>query len=727
MKRIFKFLLFINLSAIFLLSSFVLYMFIITSSSKLDEEKLITSNSNITFLDDLNEEIEVSAIKNNVNFISLDKLNTHTINAFISIEDKRFFEHNGFDFKRIIASLINNIKTASFKEGGSTISQQLIKNTHLNSEKTLKRKFKEFRITYQLEKKYSKEEILQAYLNTIYFGKGAYGINNASMVYFNKTADKLTLNESCVLASIIKAPKIYSPFNNMENAFNRKNLVLKLMFENNYITKEEYLKAKNEEIELNNKNTIFYSSDYIKAVQNELENIFVLNPYKLKGNVKVYTYLDNNLQKQLSEINVENCENYNKSQIVINSKKGGIIAYFGSNSNLKRTPASCVKPWLIYAPMINDNKLLESSIISDSPIDINGYKPQNYLNKYYGKVDVKTALSKSLNVPAVKLLNAYGLKNANKYAKKLAPNFVCKDLTSALGNCESGLTLKELCDAYSPFNNDGNFKKSSFIKRIEVNGKVVYQNKNEESSVFSKETSFIINDILKETVKTGTLKKLKDFNFDLCGKTGTNGNSNGNTDAYSICYTSEHTIGSWIGEGDTLLPNSVSGGTYPAIYVNEILKNLYNNHLPENFKKPQNVIELNIDIDELYNNEKAYVSNNDNNYKTYFYISGTEPKIRLENSKTPIIENAKISQLNGKVKIEFSLKNAIKYEIIRNNKIVYVGEIPQEFYENLIDYGYYDYSIIAYSQNGKTIKYDLPKIKFDKSSLNIFNDWDNDF
>ncbi len=572
MKTIFKIFLSITISIFIVALLFLTYLLISVKNYRLDEKKLTTVVKKIELYDDNNNLVYEDVTGGKNKYISIDKLNKHTIDAFIAIEDRKFFKHRGIDYKRIAGAMIKNIKSRSFKEGASTISQQLIKNTHLNNEKTLKRKVAEIKITKELEKKFTKEQILEKYLNTIYFGKNAYGINEASLLYFSKTADKLDINESAMLAGIIKSPNVYSPLTSIENAIKRKNVVLKAMLSENYISNSEYEEYKNRKVEFNFNSNENYLKDYISAVKQELEDKITLYLYENSA-IKIKTYLNASVQKNLVETTIDGLENADISKVVINNKNNGVIAYFGKNSKFKRCPASTVKPWLVYAPMLNEKYITSSSVINDSKINAYGYSPKNYGDKYYGNITVKDALKYSLNIPPVKLVDGFGIKKINNYINKMGVNITSEGLPVALGSINGGMTLKEICDAYSPFNNDGNYVKSHFIKSVNVNGKTVYNNVNDKINVFSYDTDFIINDILKESTKTGTSKKLKEFTFDLCAKSGTNGNENGNLDAYSISYTTEHIIGVWIGsEDNSVIDNRITGGSYPTIFNKEILR-----------------------------------------------------------------------------------------------------------------------------------------------------------
>ncbi len=715
-----------SLSIILILSLGMLtYYFIVTNGINLDESKLEKKIQNIEYYDGNDKIINTGTL--NENNVSINLLNKHTIDAFVYLEDKRFFNHNGIDVIRIFGAIKNNIASMSLKEGASTISQQLIKNTHLTSEKTLNRKLKEFKLTKQLENKYTKNQILEKYLNTIYFGKGAYGIQNASKAYFNKDCYNLTLNESCILASIIKAPNLYSPFTNYDLLINRKNTLLKILYNEKIISKHEYEYYLNEKITFNDADEN-YASHYLKEVMKQVDDILYVNPYE-KKDVKIYTYLDEKIQKQI----IDTTNEYNYKQIVINSKNNGVIAYYGKNSTQKRQIASCIKPLYVYAPMINEKLINSSTVIIDEKINYSGYEPKNYGNVYHGAVTVKTALSKSLNVPSVKLLDAFGLKNANAYAKRFNVDLTGNDLTSALGNTENGLTLKELADCYSTFSNEGNYSKSSFIKKIVANGKTIYQNSLENNQVFSSETAYIMNDILKESVKTGTSKRLNSFNFDLCSKTGTNGSIDGNLDAYNVSYTSEHIIGVWLGnkEGE-LLSNKISGSTIPTMYVYNTLQSLYKNNKPANFIQPNGVVSCKIDLDLLLNEQKLFLKDDG---EEFLFISGTQPTTYNSNRNIDKIYdiNLNIDKNSIHLKYSFNGYDGVKINRIFKNKttIIYEGN-STEITDVIYNFGEYLYTITPYKfSNGKKVYYqtiNLSRIYYDDKPKIVKDDewWKNE-
>ncbi len=725
MKTVFKILLTVTIATILSILLFGAYLAILVKDFKLDERKLTTTIKKIEYYDANNNLFYEDVTGGKNKYISLSELSPHTIDAFISIEDRKFFNHSGIDFKRIVGASINNLKSKSFKEGASTISQQLIKNTHLNSEKTLKRKAAEIKITLELEKKFSKEQILEKYLNTIYFGKNAYGINEASLLYFNKTADKLNLNESCMLAGIIKSPSKYSPLTSYENAINRKNVVLSAMLQTNKITKNEFDKNVNKDVTVLKAKNKEYFYDYVEGVKAELESLIKINPYE-NNVIKVYTYLDSSVQKNLFDTQIDEVNNLDVNKIVINNKNNGVIAFYGKNSKLKRSPASTVKPWLIYAPMINENYITEASVVDDSFININGYSPKNYGGKYYGNVTVKDALKLSLNVTPVKLLDGFTVKKVNNYTSKMGITIKNEGLSSALGSIDGGMTLKEICDCYSTFNNQGNYLKSSFISKIKIKNNLVYNHTPNKTQVFSEGTAYIINDALMEATKTGTSKKLKDFNYEVSAKSGTNGDGNGNLDAYSISYTTEHIIGVWIGnENNELMPNSITGGGYPTIFNREILKFLYKNHKPSDFEIPKSVIKVNVDKKLLTAEKQALI---DSEGESFYFIIGTEPKAQksLKFSYSPY----EIALLNNTVTIKNSSKNCEKLKIIRTfkgiEKVIYDGAYVDELKDVLNEFGIYEYKLVFYDGENNEYLAEPKNIIYSKNSLEITkDDWWN--
>ena len=659
------------------------------SSVKFDKEKLIAVNQEIVVYNDDN--VELKNTISNKSIVKIEDVPNHVVNAFISIEDKDFFKHNGLNYKRIAKAMFNNLKSFSFKEGASTISQQLIKNTHLTNEKTIKRKVKEMLLTKKLEKEFSKKDILETYLNVIYFGENSYGIERAALTYFGKETKNLTLWEGATLAGIIKSPYTYSPVYNPENCLKRRNLVLSEMLRDKKISQAQYDEAVNMPLEIvDRKQEQGVNNLYVKACINEAEQILNLSEKDIMlSGIKIYSYLDDEVQKQLYDI-ANNENNYHTNSygntndsllIMIDNETYAVLGYAGKSdydlTNFVRQPGSTIKPILVYAPALEKGLVSPDTLILDEEINYGGYSPKNVGGKYYGYVSVEESICDSLNVPAVKTLDYVGIENAKQFAKKAGIKFDENDngLALALGGFTNGVTLKELTNSFLPFVNDGNFSKANFVRKIvDVNGKTLYEHKPKEEKIMGEDTAYLMTNMLKEACKTGTSMKLKNLDFDVAGKTGTVAitGTNNNTDAYSVAYTTKHTMGVWIGNYSNatkyVLEGKNNGGTYATNMIKMCFEELYANNKPENFKQPNSVKEVEIDLKEYENNHviKLASSNCPDRYKIKTLVSKRfEPKETSELFENLSVENFDVKIENGKVLICFDAEDYLKYEIMR--------------------------------------------------------------
>lgn len=682
------------------------FFYLKTKGVALDTKKLneISSASNLKIFDINNNSISPS----NKNYISISKLSSHTKNAFISAEDKRYYKHKGIDYIRIGGAILSNIKTRSFSEGASTISQQLIKNTHLSSEKTIERKLREIKLTKKLENKYSKNQILEMYLNNIYFGNGCYGIENASKHYFNKSASNLSIAESALLAGTINAPSVYDIENHTDKAITRRNLILKSMKNNNKINSDEYSKALNEKINLNitklNNNNYIYSEIIQEAcrILNTNENSIINNNYKIHTNINLETnkLITNTINKKYK--NLQNIANI--CVIIIQNDTNNIVFAYGNKSILtsKKQPGSTIKPILVYAPAIEKGIISPSTRLLDNKINISGYTPENADKKFHGYISAKEALKNSYNIPAVKLLNELGIKNAQNFAKKLGIDFNKNDnnLAIALGGFTDGTSLKTLVDAYSSFANYGKFSPSTYISKItNENGNIIFENKNKKQEVMSETTAFQITDILKECAKTGTAKRLKDIDYDIASKTGTvaKNNSTLNSDTFNVSYTTKHTIITYVG-GDNL-NESINGATYPTMITKDIVDILYKNQKPKNFKTPKSI------------------PKNINNKNEDLILKNNNPNSSSQNLKISAINKEKQPPI-----ISFFAEQNYTYKLIRKNKTKedIIFSLVDNNENKIINYtdknakndNIYEYYINIYDKNGNFVqKSNLVKLK----------------
>jgi len=601
----------------------------LNSQISFDKNILLQKTSKISLYDNNDEFIETASITDPI--VKLDQLPNYVKDAFIAVEDKNFYSHNGLNTKRIVKALFTNLTNGYAKEGASTISQQLVKNIYLNSEKTYDRKIKEILLTLKLEKEFTKDQILEAYLNVIYFGNSSYGIESASKTYFNKKAKDLTLPETASLVATIKSPLNYSPFFNLQNNESRKNLVLRQMYNDGYISKTEYALAVTTPVTLTLKDIEFSARRiYEKAAIEEASKILNLSEKDVAtSGLKVFTYMDRNLQQNLEKL-VLNKNYYHENEygniadsaaVTIDNKTGGINAFYGKSKydivNMKRSPASAIKPILVYAPALEYGKICPTTPILDETININNYSPSNVSDKYYGWVTTRETVEKSLNIPAIKILQYVGIDKAKEIAKKAGITFNEKDAgySIALGGFTDGVTLTELTNSYLPFANNGEYIKAGFVKKIQdTDGRILYNRKIDKTKVISKETAYLMTDMLKSGVKKGTSQRLNTLDFEVAGKTGTVGlnSTNNNSDAISIAYTKDKSVGVWLGnstgEQENQLNPANNGGTYATSLLRDILK-VANKQENEAFEMPSGITTKKIDLIELKENNKVMLAN----------------------------------------------------------------------------------------------------------------------
>ncbi len=600
LRKIF-YILFLLLLALCLIG--VGYYFAVTKGVSLQEEKLLLNDKSVYVYDNNAQKVENVGVIFQKQTALNSELPAHLKQAFIDVEDKRFYFHKGFDLKRMAKATLNNVKSHSYKEGASTISQQLIKNTHLTQEKTLKRKLKEWKLTRQLEKRYTKDQIIETYLNNIYFGHSCFGIRSASEFYFGKSPNELSLADSAILAGLIKSPNNYSPFKNPQNCQKRKESVLNCMLKNQSISEEEKRIALQTPLPTQRQTTS--NKGYLHFVFDELTALAESQDFPVGGKIEIYTYLDQALQSNLEDI-LSSYSDSDKSAMVLDNSTHGFKACVSTIGNTERLPGSIIKPLLVYAPAMEENILSPATPILDDKVNYSGYTPENYDGKYHGYVSARECVEKSLNVPAVKVLSSLGVKKGAQYLQKLNLPVQEEDLSLALalGGMKKGYTLKSLIEGYSVFPNYGEFQTGGFISKIKLNGVTVYEKQEKKTRVFSSETSYLMTDILKSTAKQGTAKKLRNFPFDISAKTGTVGTKNGNTDAYALSYTAKDSVGVWIGNHDNRKIQSTGGGI-PCNLLARINEYLYEGYQRENlsippFEKPSNIATVQLDKTSYY-------------------------------------------------------------------------------------------------------------------------------
>ena len=617
----------ISLVTIYLSIYFIAFLF----------PKLSISKTNNYYLYDINDE---SLVTNNDEWTKLEDISDNLIYATISIEDKNFYSHKGFDYLRILKAIINNIKNKDIVEGASTITQQYAKNLYLDFDKNLKRKIEEAWLTLRLETHYSKDEILEGYLNTINYG-GVFGIENASNYYFGKKAKDLTLAEATILAGIPKSPNNYEPIGNADKAKNRQILVLNSMIKNKYITKEQADIAYNTElnykgyISKEEPNTIMYFQD---SVIDELKNIKNIPNSLIKtGGLKIYTTLDPKAQESLEEsIKFNISSDIEASGIVIDPQTGNILAIAGGKDyNIseynralysQRQVGSTIKPFLYYAAlehgMTATSKFRSEKtnfVFSNNEI----YSPQNYGDKYPNKeITMIEALAYSDNIYAVKTHLFLGEDILVDMTKHLGINNLDAIPSLALGSEE--ITLLDMVDAYSTFANTGYDITPHFIRKVvDSHGVTLYQANEDKERILNESYVYILNDILKATYE----KSMIDYEYPTCyaisnRMTHTYSVKTGTTDSdYLIFgYNNDVLVGIRAGYDDNRDIPSNGGILVKNIWIDTIEKYLKDRE-DTLYEKPNDVVGV------LVNPITGDIATNDDkNKRIVYYIKGTEPK-----------------------------------------------------------------------------------------------------
>ena len=669
----------ILLGLLIALSFYIGSIYSSASKIEIDSAKLSAPFTTIEVYDRDNKPIKE---ENTVNesYAEISTISEDTKNAFISIEDKEFYKHNGVNYKRIVKAMLSNLKAMKFKEGASTITQQLIKNSHLTSAKTFERKITEIALSTKLEKQFSKDEILEQYLNIIYFGNNCYGIEEASEYYFSKPAKELKLEESALLAGMIKSPSKYCPIKHPDNALKRRNLVLSEMEKDGVISADEAVRAKSQpinlEINTEHKNKL---NSYSQASIDEAEEILHLPAQQiaLQG-YKIYTYQNEKLQNDLNDaidsVNIES----NFAGIVVDNLSHGVVAFRGDGNykilDCPRQPGSCIKPVLVYGPALNEDIIYPCTQILDEKTDISGFSPKNVGGVYHGYVSARESLAKSINIPAVKILSYVGIDKAKQYAEEVGINFDEKDegYCLALGGMTYGVNVLQLAGAYSTFANAGMYSAPKFISFItDKNGKIVYINKPQEKQVFRQDSSYLLTDMLKTCTESGTGKKLAELGMPLASKTGTVGKSGTkqNLDAWNVSYSPNLTCAVWLGNLDNS-PIDYTGGNQPT----QIVKNFYSkNKESSDFEKPDMIVEKKIDTTELEENHRVVLANDympERYTKAEMFSIFNLPKSYSDKFAVAKSPNVTSKVENNEAIMTFVANEYMTYEIYDNSKLV---------------------------------------------------------
>ena len=608
--------------------------------------KLDINNTGSYYLYDLNDELYFQG-NGTSKWANLNEISNYVKNATIITEDKDFYSHHGFDVLRIMKAIYINIINKDFQQGASTITQQFAKNLYLSFDKTLKRKLNELWYTIQIETHYSKEEILEGYLNCINYGHGMYGIENASNYYFNKKASDLTLAEAAMLVGIPKSPSNYSPLINFDIAKQRQKYILKIMLNNNLITNDEYNKALQEELvfykneEKNNLTTLMYYQD---AVLKELKNISNINSYLQQGGVKIYTNLDleaqNSLENSINEIITDN-EEIQVSSIMINPQNGAVIGLIGGRDynksefnravSSKRQVGSLMKPFLYYSALENGFTASTSFLSQETTFTLgvnNVYKPKNFNSIYANKsISMASALAFSDNIYAIKTHLFLGEDNLVDIAKRVGINTKLEAIASLpLGTVE--LSHLEITNAYATLASEGVKHEPFFIRKVtDITGKIIYEHKDTSEVVLNKSTTFILNDLLKGTYDASMIDYTYPTNISIASQLTKNyaiKSGSTDTDNWIVGYNDQVTTLVWIGYDDNRIMTDNDFKYSKKIWANAMETYLKNKQVNW-YQIPNNVV--GVIVDPITGN---LATENSKHKKILYYIKGTEPSYTSE-------------------------------------------------------------------------------------------------
>ena len=620
-------------------SSFIIFSFLymfIKISPKLDLKK-----TNTIILYDKNNK-EFFRGNGSKEWIKLKNIDKDLINATISTEDKRFYKHNGFDYIRIIKSFFVNIKSGEIEEGASTITQQYARNLYLTFDRTYKRKIKEAYLAFKMEINYSKDEILEGYLNTINYGNGVFGIENASHYYFNKSAKDLTLGEASMLAGIPKYPQEYSPINNEKSAKKRQKQILLNLYNNGYISKKEMNNAYKEKLVYHGKKdtlnltTLMYYND---AVMKELNQLKVIPKDYLKSNsIKVYTNLDLEAQDKIENSinkNINKDSSIQVSAVMIENKNGRIISLIGGKDyeksqfnrsiSSKRQVGSTIKPFLYYSALENGFTPSSSFLSTDTSFNIGNeiYKPSNYGDIYANKkIPMIIALSYSDNIYALKTNLFLGDNVLVNTLNKVGIDDISNNVSLPLGTSE--INIVELTSGYSTLANNGNKEEPYLIRAVKDDeNRLLYEHKLKNKKVLNSDITFILSELMTNCYDNNLI----DYSEPTCLsikpkitkkyaiKTGST-----NTDSLIVGYNKDYTLGIWVGYDDNKKLDKTDSKIARNIWADAI-ENYLRNKEDAWYKKPKNVNAV------LVNPLNGKIATNESKRKKFiYYLKGTEPK-----------------------------------------------------------------------------------------------------
>ena len=570
-------------------------------------------------------EEKVEEIKSKANYTKISELPQMYLDAVISVEDHRFYKHSGIDVIAIGRALINDIKAMDFVEGGSTITQQIAKNEYFTQEKRITRKIAEVFMAFEIEKKYSKNEILELYINTIYFGNGYYGIQAASRGYFDTDVSFLSLSQMAYLCAIPNNPTMYNPYKNPDNTLERRDRILKNMYEDGKISRREYKDARQETLVLSTAEptkrydavetyacycatralmeqqgfefrTDFSSEEDRKTYEDAYQEQYKTCEQSLyTGGYRIYTSIDLNMEEQLqnavdeklqdfTDVNEEGIYTLQSAAVCIDNETGFVKAIVGGRSQeydghmlnrayqSYRQPGSAIKPLIVYTPAL-ERGYTPDTVVEDAPIEDG---PENASGRYLGSVTLRYAVENSINTVAWNLLEEMTPVTGISYLKemnfaKLSPED--ERPAASLGGFTNGVSPVEMAAAYATIENDGKYREPTCIVEIQdADGNAIYQKIVDEKQVYKTNAARWMTNILEGVLTQGTAKGMALSETASAAKTGT---TNSNKDGWFVGYTKYYTTSVWVGYDIPAELPGLTGASYPGEIWYDYMENLH--------------------------------------------------------------------------------------------------------------------------------------------------------
>lgn len=636
---------------VFLLATIPVVTYFYFSNDLHSKESIMNRNDTGVILLDKNDQPFYTLYQAKTKtFVPIDSIPTFTQQAIIAAEDKQFYSHMGFSLRAIIAALIADIKRGNLSYGGSTITQQLVKNSLLSSQRSFLRKTQEIILAQEIERRFSKKEILEMYLNSVYFGEGAFGIEEAAKIYFEKHAKDLNLSESTLLAGLLPSPSQLSPrIGNIQGAKARQRYVLSNMLEERYITQEEKERAEEEKLifNTNGKKINTTAIHFALYVKNQLIKTYGEERISRSG-FKVHTTLDMDWQKYAEKVVSEHVEQLksnnasNGSAVAINVSTGEIRAWVGSKDwyndtfgkvnmvTAPRSPGSSFKP-IVYAAAFEKRIITPATTLRDEPTTFTGnYKPFNYDRKYRGPVSVRRALANSLNIPSVEIISHLGITDTIDMAKELGITTINDPshygLSLVLGAGE--VSLLEMTNVYATFAREGVWQETVAIRSIEDKfNQIIYQKRPRSRQAIGKSESFLISSILSDNnARAEVFGNVLTLSKPAAVKTGT---SEDFRDALTLGYTPSLAIGVWVGNSDNKPMDNIAGSLGAAPIWRQLMEKFLENNPIETFTPPAEIIAV-----PLCGTSTATPSG-----KIEYFVKGTQPATCVAPKPSPVIGN----------------------------------------------------------------------------------------